>query len=872
MEVSLADRIKLRKFVKNLKRFRGRHTELVSVYVPAGYDLTKIIGSLEDEKGTATNIKDAKTSKSVISSLERMIRTLRVIDKTPPNGLAIFSGNVSQKDNVDDFQVFWIEPFDSVGIKLYRCDQRFVTAPLEEMDSSEITYGLIVIDKGEATVGLLRGSSIKVIRNMHSTVPGKFKAGGQCLVKDSFVQFSNGSINRIDEVKKKSFVKSMNGKSLVVGDSVVTDRWNVGKNKVYKFVTKNPRFEIECSSDHVFFCNSLTGVKNECAENLRVGDELLFPERIFVKGKQQKLNSGRFYNSYEIGEAGRNLIKGRRIQKKLEQNQLAKKIGVTQTTISSYEIGKLNANREQLKKLCLALDVDFLNFLEFYCKPKDSVVLPNFLTCDLAQVLGYFAGDGNFEKERITFSEQREEVAKFYEKLIKKVFRGEVNFKFRENKGYYQIRAYGKAIVRLMKEEFCEVNKAKDTLIPQRVLKSGDEVLSAFVKGFFDAEGYTSTRGNVSFGINNKFLAMQFQMALLRFGIIASLYEYDNKRNPYSKEFRYTVDITEKESLERFLKIVGGFTAKDKNEKLKKIVFSKSGKSNVRELLVSGSKIRRIIEKYGYNINKFPKVSGFFRDKRKMSKGIFKESILDVVRDKKLLKELVKVGDGVVLPVKIASVEVVSRNVEMVDISVEKESFVANGLIVHNSAQRFARIREGAAIEFYKRVADVVVHEFTFMKELKGIIVGGPGTTKNNFVDGSYMNEDIKRKIIGLRDITYTNAFGLKELVDKCQDLLSEEEVMVERKVVQRFLETLAKKPGFAVYGYANVKTAFDMGAVDTVIVVESCVTDEQLDELSKLQESTRANMSLVTDRTPEGVQLKGLTGVGAILRYPISV
>ncbi len=40
----------------------------------------------------------------------------------------------------------------------------------------------------------------------------------------------------------------------------------------------------------------------------------------------------------------------------------------------------------------------------------------------------------------------------------------------------------------------------------------------------------------------------------------------------------------------------------------------------------------------------------------------------------------------------------------MIDISVKNQNFIANCLIVHNSAQRFARIREGAAKEFYKRV------------------------------------------------------------------------------------------------------------------------------------------------------------------------
>jgi peptide chain release factor subunit 1 len=187
------------------------------------------------------------------------------------------------------------------------------------------------------------------------------------------------------------------------------------------------------------------------------------------------------------------------------------------------------------------------------------------------------------------------------------------------------------------------------------------------------------------------------------------------------------------------------------------------------------------------------------------------------------------------------------------------------------SAQRFARIREGAAIEFYKRVADIAIQEFTFMKQLKGILVGGPGTTKNNFVDGNYMNEQIKDKILAIKDITYTNAFGLKELFDVSQDVLTDTEVMEERRVLQEFLETLGKNTNMIVYGMKNTKQALEMGAVEKLIVIDDAVSDADLEELSGLQEASKAHMHLVTDKTPEGVQFKGLTGIGGILRFPIT-
>ena len=74
MEISQTQRRKLKTFVKNLEVYRGRHTELVSVYIPKDYDMNKIINHLFQEQGTATNIKSAATRENVIDALERMIQ------------------------------------------------------------------------------------------------------------------------------------------------------------------------------------------------------------------------------------------------------------------------------------------------------------------------------------------------------------------------------------------------------------------------------------------------------------------------------------------------------------------------------------------------------------------------------------------------------------------------------------------------------------------------------------------------------------------------------------------------------------------------------------------------------------------------------
>src|SRR3989344_4363004 len=103
--MDIAKKQELKRFINELKNIRGRHTELVSVYIPAGYDLNKIIAHLQEEQGTAKNIKDAKTRGNVIDSLERCIRHLRLFKKTPEHGLALFSGNVAAQEGKVDIKI-----------------------------------------------------------------------------------------------------------------------------------------------------------------------------------------------------------------------------------------------------------------------------------------------------------------------------------------------------------------------------------------------------------------------------------------------------------------------------------------------------------------------------------------------------------------------------------------------------------------------------------------------------------------------------------------------------------------------------------------------------------------------------------------------
>lgn len=205
-------KLQLRAILKELKDSRARHTELISVYVPAGYDLTSVISQLSQEQGTAENIKSKATKKNVQGALEKMIRQLRVIGRTPQHGLAIFSGNISESEGGQNFIVRSIEPPEALNVKIYRCDQTFFLEPLKKFLDPKKVYGLIVIDRQGADFGLLKGSRIEHIFEKDSLVPGKTRKGGQSaqrfervregIAKDFFKGIAQKAREIFSEVKK----------------------------------------------------------------------------------------------------------------------------------------------------------------------------------------------------------------------------------------------------------------------------------------------------------------------------------------------------------------------------------------------------------------------------------------------------------------------------------------------------------------------------------------------------------------------------------------------------------------------------------------------------------------------------------------------
>ena len=157
------EQYKFKKMLDHFSSFKGRHTELVSLYIPAGYEIFKVAQQIRDEQGTASNIKSTTTRKNVLGALEKVAQHLTLFKQTPPNGLVIFCGNISEREGVSDIELFSFEPIEPLSVRIYRCDQEFVLDPLYDMLEVKEVYGLLIIERNEATIGLLKGKSIEMV-------------------------------------------------------------------------------------------------------------------------------------------------------------------------------------------------------------------------------------------------------------------------------------------------------------------------------------------------------------------------------------------------------------------------------------------------------------------------------------------------------------------------------------------------------------------------------------------------------------------------------------------------------------------------------------------------------------------------------------
>lgn len=233
------------------------------------------------------------------------------------------------------------------------------------------------------------------------------------------------------------------------------------------------------------------------------------------------------------------------------------------------------------------------------------------------------------------------------------------------------------------------------------------------------------------------------------------------------------------------------------------------------------------------------------------------------------------------------------------------------------SARRFERLRDNELNEYYRRVADYAQKIFIDEYDVKGIIIGGPGPTKEGFIREEYLDYRLQNNVIAVLDSSYSGSEGVRELIDKVNDqgIMADYRLMEEKKIVKRFISEVYSGKGLGIYGIYDVINALKNGYADLVIVTDditilrleikcnkcqksqekfiernelmslkqeftssTCskcgsqdmeLSDQDIIEyLEELSLMSGSKLEVISGKTEEGAQLASLGKIGALLRF----
>ena len=213
---------KIRKTLEELSQKSGRGTELITVYIPKGKQLHEIIGALQQEQGTADNIKSDLTRSHVVDSLGKVVQRLKLYKKTPERGLVIFCGALPPESGGplgSEVVTAWeIDPPKDLKQYLYRCDDHFHVDILKDMLKDDNLIGFLAIDAKDAGWGLLHGDKIEVLSQTGSGVAGKHRQGGQSAKRFQKLREMELTyyFNRVAETTREYFIDIYPIKGLVI--------------------------------------------------------------------------------------------------------------------------------------------------------------------------------------------------------------------------------------------------------------------------------------------------------------------------------------------------------------------------------------------------------------------------------------------------------------------------------------------------------------------------------------------------------------------------------------------------------------------------------------------------------------------------------
>lgn len=231
------------------------------------------------------------------------------------------------------------------------------------------------------------------------------------------------------------------------------------------------------------------------------------------------------------------------------------------------------------------------------------------------------------------------------------------------------------------------------------------------------------------------------------------------------------------------------------------------------------------------------------------------------------------------------------------------------------SAKRFQKLREMELTYYFNRVAETTKEYFIDIYPIKGLIISGPGPTKEEFINGNYLEYRLQNMIIAVLDTSYSGAEGIREAFAKAGEVLSDFRMVEEKKIVEKLFKEINSHSGLGTYGLKEVIELLKNNVVDTLIITDDtnlyrlevkckrCKNIEEeiierpklikrktellnepcpkckamdkeateqdiVDYLALLAAKTGTKIEVISGKAEHGAMLSSLGKVGALLRY----
>ncbi|MFH1391397.1 MAG: LAGLIDADG family homing endonuclease [Candidatus Diapherotrites archaeon] len=238
-----------------------------------------------------------------------------------------------------------------------------------------------------------------------------------------------------------------------------------------------------------------------------------------------------------------------------------------------------------------------------YDKRKKAIItLPKKLIPELAEFIGYYLGDGHrSSKVSLRLTDSCIQILEHHKYIIEKLFNysGIIRRHSDKSKNAFILEINNIKIIRFLEKNFPEIGfKTRSIVCPEKIMQAKQNIQSAFLRGFFDAEG--TVVKSVKASTSSKKMQKDIQHLLSVHGIPVNIKEDD------------TVSIDTNFGMKKFCEKIG-FSINYKREKLeKKISKTKNTSFEKQDLVpVTSQDFRKILKDAGMlgRIHKSPKLS-----------------------------------------------------------------------------------------------------------------------------------------------------------------------------------------------------------------------------------------------------------------------